>query len=119
MVPDLWLVGLGGVVGALLRYLTTTRLASDGFPTGTLTVNVVGSFVLGFVTVLGTGNAVVLFVGTGACGSYTTFSSFSFDTVRLWEDGEQVRAVAFAVGNLLGSIAAIALAWALARLAPV
>ncbi|WP_336001077.1 fluoride efflux transporter CrcB [Halorientalis halophila] len=119
MVPDLWLVGLGGIVGALLRHLTTIRLASEGFPTGTLAVNVVGSFVLGFVTFLDSGNQVVLFVGTGACGSYTTFSAFSFDTVRLWEEDEQVRAGAFAVGNLLGSIAAIALAWALASLVPV
>lgn len=119
MVPDLWLVGLGGVVGALLRYYTSELVARETFPVGTLTVNVVGSFVLGLVTVLDSGNAILLFVGTGACGSYTTFSSFSFDTVRLWEGDEQWYAVAFAAVNLVGSIAAIGAAWVLSTLLPV
>ncbi|MFD1589171.1 fluoride efflux transporter CrcB [Halorientalis brevis] len=119
MVPDLWLVGLGGVVGALLRHFTAELVARETFPVGTLTVNVVGSFVLGLVTVLDPGNAVLLFVGTGACGSYTTFSSFSFDTVRLWETDEHASAVAFAALNLVGSIAAIGGAWLLGSLLPV
>lgn len=119
MIPDLWLVGLGGVVGALLRYFTTNLVARETFPAGTLTVNVVGSFVLGFVTFLDLGNTVLLFVGTGACGSYTTFSSFSFDTVRLWESDEQFYSVAFAVINLVGAVAAIGLAWLFSRLLPV
>lgn len=115
MVPDLWLVGIGGAAGALLRHWTTRVVVMETFPAGTLTVNVVGSFVLGFVTFLDLGNPVLLLVGTGACGSYTTFSSFSFDTVRLWETEEPVRSVAFAAGNLIGSIGAIALAWAIHR----
>jgi CrcB protein len=74
-------------------------------------VNVIGSFVLGAATFAGPGPDTLLFVGTGACGSFTTFSSFSFDTVRLWETGDRVRAAAYAAANLLGALAAIGLAW--------
>ena len=108
------LVGTGGAIGALCRHYVGTWVDVEGFPLGTLTVNVVGSFVLGLVTVASLDNAVLLFVGTGACGSFTTFSSFSFDTVRLWETGSQLRAVGNAAVNLLGAMAAIALAWGLA-----
>lgn len=112
---DAWLVGLGGVVGALLRHFTSSIVTADAFPAGTVTVNVVGSFVLGFVTFVDAGSGVLLFVGTGACGSYTTFSSFSVDTIRLWEADERLAAIGYAVGTLVGSIAAIALAWLLTR----
>ena len=63
-------------------------------------MNVIGSFVLGLVAFLGTSNEVVLFVGVGACGSFTTYSSFSFETVRLWETGDRLRATLYAVGTL-------------------
>ena len=115
MVADAWLVGLGGAVGALLRYATTNLVAHETLPAGTFTVNVVGSFVLGVVTFLNVGHAALLFVGTGACGSYTTFSSFSFDTVRLWESGDPSVALAYALANLVGSVLAIGLAWGLTR----
>jgi CrcB protein len=102
------LVGTGGAVGALLRYLVTERIEGEEFPAGTLTVNVVGTFVLGVLTFAGAADEVVLLVGTGACGSFTTFSSFSFETVRLWEAGDRARAAMNAVGTLL--LAALALA---------
>jgi CrcB protein len=56
-----------------------------------------------------------LLVGTGACGSFTTFSSFSVDTVQLHEDGLSPRTIAFAIANLLGALLAIGLAWLLAE----
>jgi len=107
-------VGAGGTLGAVSRYLLTQRVDVTGFPAGTFVVNVVGSFVLGFVTFLGMDSQFLLFVGTGACGSFTTFSSFSFETVRLWETDERVRAVANALGNLLGAVLALGAAWFLA-----
>lgn len=110
------LVGTGGAIGALCRHYLGAWVDVEGFPLGTLTVNLVGSFVLGLVTFANLDNAVLLFVGTGACGSFTTFSSFSFDTVRLWETGSRLRAVANATVNLLGALAAIALAWGVATL---
>jgi CrcB protein len=111
------LVGTGGAIGALCRYYVAGAVDIDGFPLGTLTVNVVGSFVLGLVTFAGLSSDVVLLVGTGACGSFTTFSSFSFDTVSLWESGARLRASLNAGLNLAGALLAIGLAWALVALA--
>jgi len=110
------LVGTGGAIGALSRYYVSGRLDTASFPTGTLAVNVIGSFALGLVTFLGVGNDVLLLVGVGACGSFTTFSSFSVETVRLWEEGDRGRALGNAVANLLGSLGAIGLAWLLVDL---
>jgi CrcB protein len=110
------LVGAGGALGALLRSAISTRLNSDQVPAGTITVNVLGSFVLGFVTFLGVDSELLLFVGTGACGSFTTFSSFSVDTVRLWETDRRARALLNAVGTFVGAVVAIGLAWVLAGL---
>jgi len=107
------LVGTGGAIGALARYYVASLVEIEGFPLGTLTVNVVGSFVLGLVTFAGLGSDLLLFVGTGACGSFTTFSSFSVDTVRLWETGERLQAGVNAAVNLLGALLAIGLAYGL------
>lgn len=107
------LVGTGGAIGALCRHLVREYVDVDAFPLGTVTVNVIGSFVLGIVTFLDVTNTVVLFIGVGACGSFTTFSSFSFETVRLWETGERSRAITNAIGNLLGALVALGLAWLL------
>ena len=109
------LVGVGGALGAVLRHAVSQRVDAGEFPAGTLVVNVVGSFVLGLVTVLGAEGGVVLFVGTGVCGSFTTFSSFSVETVRLWETGERRRAFVNAAANLVGAVAAVGLAWVLVR----
>ena len=111
------LVGTGGAIGALCRHYLGTAVDVDGFPVGTLTVNVVGSFVLGLVTFANLGNELVLLVGTGACGSFTTFSSFSFDTVYLWESGKRLKAIGNAALNLAGALLAIGAAWGLLSLA--
>jgi CrcB protein len=108
-------VGAGGALGAVLRYLVTRRVDVGSLPAGTFLVNVVGSFVLAFVTFAGADSRMLLFVGTGACGSFTTFSSFSVETVRLWESGDRGRAIGNAVGTLAGAVLAIGLAWLLTR----
>ena len=107
------LVGLGGAAGALLRYVTTALLDAESFPFGTLAVNVVGSFALGLVTFTGIGSDVVLLAGVGACGAYTTFSSFAYDTVRLVETGHLRLAVGNATGTLVAAVAGVGLAWLL------
>lgn len=110
------IVGTGGAIGALLRYVVNERIETESFPLGTFTVNVVGSFVLALLTFTGASNEVLLLLGTGACGSFTTFSSFSFETVRLWETNDRIRSVLNAGGNLLGAGVAIGLAWVLVHL---
>lgn len=111
MVDPAYLVGVGGMVGAVLRHLVGGLVERESFPAGTLTVNVLGSLVLGVVTFLSVPDWVALAVGTGVCGSFTTFSSFSFDAVRLWETGARATSVVYAVANLVGSLAAVGLAW--------
>jgi CrcB protein len=92
------------------------RLKREGepVPRATLTVNVVGSFVLGVLTAVDSGNDVALFLGTGACGAFTTFSSFGFETFDRWERGERRAAVVNATGNLVVALLAVALGWVVA-----
>lgn len=103
------LVGVGGAVGATSRYLVGTLVqpAELRFPADTLTVNVLGSFVLALVTSLGAGSGVVLLVGIGACGAFTTFSSFSVDTLRLWESGRPALAAIYALSNVVLATGAV------------
>ena len=78
------LVGTGGAIGAVARYTVGQLFTSDRVPFSTLSVNVVGSFALGLVVFAGLNSDAALLVGTGACGSFTTYSSFSVQSVRLW-----------------------------------
>ena len=106
-----YLVGLGGAMGAVTRhavYLAVKRGAD--VPRGTLTVNVVGSFVLGWLTFSGIGGETMTFLGTGAFGAFTTFSSFSFETFQLLERGNRTKAILNASVNLAGALGAVALA---------
>ncbi|MDZ7850592.1 MAG: CrcB family protein [Halodesulfurarchaeum sp.] len=109
------IVGTGGAIGAILRQLASSRIDGTVYPYGTITVNVAGTFLLGSVTFLGMGNELVLFLGTGVAGSFTTFSSFSVETVRLWETGDRYRAVGNAAGTFLGALLALGAAWILTR----
>jgi CrcB protein len=102
-------VAAGGLVGAPSRYLldrTISRRTGPGRPWGTFVINVSGSLVLGFLTGLAlTGHLSEIgkaLLGTGFCGAYTTFSTFSFETVRLLEDGR----IFDAAGNVVISVAA-------------
>lgn len=115
MVNPTHLVAIGGIIGAILRYYVSQAAEVELFPFGTLTVNVIGSFVLGWVTFLGLGNDALLFIGTGACGSFTTFSSFSVGVVQLWEEGEHLVSAGYAAANLLGALVAIGIAWVVAQ----
>ena len=105
------LVGTGGAIGAILRHWVYLRVTWRDFPAATLTVNAIGSFVFALATFAGASDSVIHLVGIGACGSFTTFSSFSAETVGLWERGDRRLAVTNAVANLVVSLAAIGVAW--------
>lgn len=110
---------LGGAIGSTLRYLTDLIVQSRHaslMPWGTFSVNVIGSFVLGMVAAAdsSSGTAYALW-GTGFCGGLTTFSTFSFETVRLGERGAlQIAALNVALSLLVG-LAAVCLGWWLVR----
>ncbi|MBD0422598.1 fluoride efflux transporter CrcB [Streptomyces sp. TRM S81-3] len=103
------LVVAGAMVGAPLRYLTDRAVQSrhdSVFPWGTFTVNVVGSLVLGLLTgaaVAGAADSrLLLLLGTGLCGALTTYSTFSYETLRLAETGARLHAAV----NVTASVAA-------------
>lgn len=110
------MVALGAMVGAPARYLTDRAVQSGHdtvFPWGTLTVNVVASLVLGVLTgVAGhaSGNVSVL-LGTGFCGALSTFSTFSYETVRLLQERDRFYAAANVLLSLLAGLGAVALGW--------
>ncbi|MGW2346613.1 fluoride efflux transporter CrcB [Streptomyces sp. NPDC001661] len=105
-----WLLVIAGaMVGAPLRYLTDRTVQSRHdtvFPWGTFAVNVTGSLILGLVTGAvaagGASSQVQLLLGTGLCGALTTYSTFSYETLRLAEDGARF----YAAVNVVGSVAA-------------
>ncbi|MGI9033316.1 MAG: fluoride efflux transporter CrcB [Acidimicrobiales bacterium] len=112
-----------GALGAPVRYLVdgfVADRAEGAFPWGTLVVNVTGSLLLGLITGLSLYHAfpetpkVVL--GTGFCGAYTTFSTFTFETVRLLEEGAVNEAFRNALGTLVTCAGAAAAGVALAAL---
>ncbi len=102
------LVGLGGAIGSMLRYLATEIIPSNHIPYGTISVNLVGSMLLGIMfgaiaaDVIINQNYVLLF-GTGVLGAFTTMSAFAMDTVTLSED-ELSKTVIYVTITIFGSI---------------
>ncbi|MBI2517165.1 MAG: fluoride efflux transporter CrcB [Opitutae bacterium] len=110
-------IALGGALGSVARFWLSSivgNLVSATFPWGTLIVNVTGSFLIGFIATL-TGPDGRVFAGgntrqffmTGICGGYTTFSSFSLQTLNLARDGEWLQAGANSVGSLVACLVAV------------
>jgi CrcB protein len=106
---SLLLVIAGAAIGAPLRYLSDRAIQAHHdtvFPWGTFTVNVVGSLILGIVsgavTAGGASPQVQLALGTGFCGALTTYSTFSYETLRLLEGDARL----FAAANVVASIVA-------------
>jgi CrcB protein len=113
------LVALGAAVGAPLRYLTDRAIQArhrSAFPWGTLTVNVAGSLLLGFLIARPSGTALTALLGTGFCGALTTYSTFSYETLLLVRKGERRLAAANAIGSILAGLAAAYVGLLLARL---
>ncbi|MGW0652433.1 fluoride efflux transporter CrcB [Streptomyces umbrinus] len=107
------LVIVGGMVGAPLRYLTDRAVQSRHdtvFPWGTFAVNVVGCLILGTLTgaaVAGAASShLQLLLGTGLCGALTTYSTFSFETLRLVEDGARLHAAANVIASVVVGLGA-------------
>jgi CrcB protein len=115
---------LGSIVGAVARFLVSVLFVSqfgDGFPWGTLFVNVTGSFAIGFYSALTgpDGRLFVsarqrLFVMVGICGGYTTFSAFSLETLRLVQSGKVQTAFVYLFVSLITWIASVWIGHALA-----
>ena len=104
-------VALGGALGSMARFWMANAVADltgPAFPWGTLAINVIGSFVIGlFYALTGPGGRfgvpsdARIFVMVGLCGGFTTFSSFSLQTLTLLQDGEMLRAGGYIVGSVV------------------
>jgi len=123
-VLDFLAISLGAIVGANARYWmsrSALRLLGPVFPYGTLAINVLGSFVLGFFMVWTTQRVMVdprwrLLVAVGFCGGFTTFSSYAFESMALMEQGQWTLMATNIVSNNLLSLAAVLAGMVLARL---
>jgi len=105
------LVALGGAIGSIARYLLAYgagRLLGSGFPWGTIVINILGSFIIGWFATLSAADGraaqpeiIRAFVMAGVCGGFTTFSAFSLQSFELLRGGEPISAIA----NITGSVA--------------
>ena len=113
---NILLVGFGGFIGSVMRYLASGYVQqatkSVGFPYGTLAVNVIGCFAIGFLAQLAESRGVFtsesrLFVFTGILGGFTTFSSFGNETINLVRDSQMMNAFANVGANLVIGLFAV------------
>jgi fluoride exporter len=117
------LIGIGGFAGANLRYLIQTWIAERwgaSFPYGTLFINVTGSFILGFFIMLVTDRVVAspnwrFLIAVGLLGGYTTFSSFTVETLNLAQAGRWLPAGLYLAGNVVLGLVFAFLGMVLAR----
>jgi CrcB protein len=115
-------VATGGVLGSLARYIAALVIpVVSGFPWPTLFVNITGSFIIGFYATLSEPDGRLFattrqrqFVMTGFCGGYTTFSSFSLETVRLLRAGESRTALVYIAVSVVAWLVAVWLGYVLA-----
>lgn len=116
-------IALGSAAGGVARFLLGTFIQGRfgaGFPVGTLVVNISGAFLLGFLLTCALASPAVSpemrgLLTTGFCGGYTTFSTFSYETVMLLEDGEVARAAAYVALSVLIALIGVWLGIVLGR----
>ncbi|MDD7305747.1 MAG: fluoride efflux transporter CrcB [Peptoniphilaceae bacterium] len=113
---DCFIVGAGGFLGSVLRYLIGLLEVNTntGFPIKTFLINIFGAFVIGIVASIASKNAISpkleLFLKVGICGGFTTFSSFALETEKLFEKGFKLTALAYVVLSILCGVFAVYLA---------
>jgi CrcB protein len=118
------IVALGSGIGGMLRYYISDIVQKNSaslFPFGTLTVNIIGSFIIGLVIFYLDSLKIIssemrLFLTIGLCGGLTTFSTFSYETVKLFQDSEFLLAGANILLNVILTIIAVYIAYILSKL---
>ncbi|HEU4564719.1 MAG TPA: fluoride efflux transporter CrcB [Gemmatimonadaceae bacterium] len=119
----IWYVAAGSAAGGVARWLLGTfvqQRVGGVFPAGTMLVNITGSLLLGFLLRYALQTPAVspevrALLATGFCGGYTTFSTFSYETAALLEDGDYRRAALYALASVVLSLVGTYLGFALAR----
>lgn len=123
MIKSLLIVGTGSFIGGAMRYLLSTLMKSacgQGFPWGTLMVNLLGCFLFGMLfAVFGksnaTDNTLYLLLTTGICGGFTTFSTFANESVQMLQQGNTWGFVGYVATSVVAGLALIALGYGVAK----
>lgn len=122
MITSIIQVAIGGAIGAVGRYLTgvaAVRVMGHGYPWGTLTVNIVGSFLMGvlIIVLMGKDGGIRFapLLMTGMLGGFTTFSAFSLDALTIFERGHVGQAALYVIASVVLSLLAIFLGVMVAR----
>jgi len=110
MFKNIILVGLGGMIGSILRYTIGNAMKNNNFPAATLSVNILGSFVIGAVMALALKQQNFgdwrLFLATGICGGFTTFSAFSWECMQMLQQQRYATVILYISISLIAGIAA-------------
>ena len=116
------MVGIGGFVGSILRYLIGLINVNEAFafPVKTLCINVIGAFAIGLIAAVSARNSefsphIILLLKVGICGGFTTFSTFALETEGLMQEGRYLIAIAYILSSVILSIAAVFLGEALVK----
>ena len=117
MVAPVVLVAVGGACGAVLRWSVAPSPDAEGVPWGTLGVNLLGSFLLGAMTVM-LAEAILsrehaLALGTGLLGAFTTMSTFAVEVVRMVDGGDRLVAAGYLLATLVGCPLVAWLGWSI------
>ena len=123
MIKSLLIVGTGSFIGGAMRYLLSTlmkNVCGQGFPWGTLMVNLLGCFLFGMLfAVFGksnaTDNTLYLLLTTGICGGFTTFSTFANESVQMLQQGNTWGFVGYVATSVVVGLALIALGYGVAK----
>ena len=121
---QLLFIGLGGFIGSILRYLVSKLNLSVHFlsiPVGTLSVNIIGSLVIGFIAGIAMKSEIIspdvrLFLMVGVCGGFTTFSSFSLENMMLLQNGQYFSALIYTLSSVIFSIMAVYLGYIISNI---
>ena len=116
-------IALGGALGSVARFVTVTasnRLIGTSFPYGTLLVNVLGSFAIGFIATImlrkyAEAESTRYFLTTGFLGGFTTFSAFSLELLQLMQGGETALALLYILASIVLGLLAVFAGFALAQ----
>lgn len=116
---NLLVIGLGGMIGSMLRYSVTILVGQHAFPVATFIINVIGSFCIGIIFGLAlhyfSSNTVRLFLATGICGGFTTFAAFSIETVQMLHLEKYLLAATYVTASIILSIAAASLGFYISK----
>lgn len=119
MIISLLIVGIGSFIGGAIRYLLSLfmkNLCGQGFPWGTLSVNLLGCFLFGIVFAIfskssSTDSTLYLLLTTGICGGFTTFSTFANESIQMLQHGNIFGFIAYVATSVIAGLALIALGY--------